>query len=76
MTISFIAADMASCSARAREPAGAARPRSFAARLARGFAPADFAAVFADPDQLALFAPALDAIQPVLTTLAPDPADP
>ena len=49
---------------------------TFAARLARAFAPADFAAVFADPDQLELFAPALDAIQPVLTAVAPDPADP
>ncbi|MEZ4398494.1 MAG: DNA polymerase domain-containing protein [Kofleriaceae bacterium] len=42
---------------------------AFAARLARAFAPADFAAVFADPDQLALFGPDLRQIQPVLTSL-------
>ena len=43
---------------------------TFAARLARAFAPADFAAVFADPDQLDLFARPLAAIAPVLTDLA------
>ena len=42
---------------------------TFAARLARAFAPDDFAAVFADPDQLALFAPSLATIRPVLTTV-------
>lgn len=40
---------------------------TFAARLARAFAPADFATVFADPDQLELFARPLAAITPVLT---------
>jgi DNA polymerase elongation subunit (family B) len=39
---------------------------NFAARLARALAPADFAAVFADPDQLSLFAPPTDAMRPVL----------
>ena len=61
--------------------AGAADPRdydvdhyarvlrtTFAARLARALAPADFAAVFADPDQLSLFAPPTDAMRPVLDT--------
>lgn len=39
---------------------------NFAARLARALAPGDFAAVFADPDQLSLFAPPTDAMRPVL----------
>jgi DNA polymerase elongation subunit (family B) len=39
---------------------------TYAARLARALAPADFAAVFADPDQLSLFAPPMDGIRPVL----------
>jgi DNA polymerase, archaea type len=43
----------------------------FAARLARAFAPDDFATVFADPDQLSLFAVPLDAIRPILTSAAP-----
>lgn len=41
---------------------------SFASRLARALTPADFAAVFADPDQLPLFPPALDGMRPILTT--------
>lgn len=41
---------------------------TFAARLARAFTPDDFAAVFASPDQLSLFAPPTDAIRPVLHT--------
>jgi DNA polymerase I len=40
---------------------------TYAARLARALAPADFAAVFADPDQLSLFAPPTSAMRPVLT---------
>ena len=40
---------------------------AFASRLVRAFTPDDFAAVFADPDQLTLFAPALETIRPVLT---------
>jgi DNA polymerase elongation subunit (family B) len=40
---------------------------TFAARLVRAFTPDDFAAVFADPDQLSLFPPALDAIRPILS---------
>jgi len=39
---------------------------TFAARLARALAPADFAALFADPDQLSLFAPAPETMRPVL----------
>jgi DNA polymerase I len=39
---------------------------TFAARLARAFAPEDFAVVFADPDQLSLFAPAIETIATVL----------
>ncbi|HEX8275685.1 MAG TPA: 3'-5' exonuclease [Longimicrobiaceae bacterium] len=39
---------------------------SFAVRLARALAPADFAALFADPDQLSLFAPPPAAMHPVL----------
>ncbi len=45
----------------------------YAARLARAFAPDDFAAVFADPEQPSLFTPALDAIRPILVAL-PHPA--
>ncbi|WP_321472600.1 DNA polymerase domain-containing protein [uncultured Paludibaculum sp.] len=40
---------------------------TFASRLARAFAPADYAAVFADPGQLSLFAPPLSSISSVLT---------
>jgi len=39
--------------------------RTFATRLARAFRPADFDLVFADAEQLPLFAPALETIQPV-----------
>ncbi|HEU4557809.1 MAG TPA: ribonuclease H-like domain-containing protein [Longimicrobium sp.] len=39
---------------------------NFASRLARALAPADFAAVFAEPDQLSLFAPSTDDMRPVL----------
>lgn len=42
---------------------------TFAARLVRAFAPEDFATVFADPTQLALFARPLGAVQPVLTVI-------
>ena len=38
----------------------------FAARLERAFTPEDFAAVFADPGQLSLFAPAIENVRPVL----------
>ena len=40
---------------------------SYAARLARGLKPADFAAVFADPEQLLLMPPSFDAMRVVLT---------
>jgi DNA polymerase elongation subunit (family B) len=39
---------------------------TFAARLERAFTPDDYATVFADPDQLTLFASAIDTIRPVL----------
>ncbi|MCX5741787.1 MAG: ribonuclease H-like domain-containing protein [Proteobacteria bacterium] len=42
----------------------------FASRLITAFRAEDFAAVFADPDQLTLFAPPLDGIRPILTILA------
>ncbi|HKP73946.1 MAG TPA: DNA polymerase domain-containing protein, partial [Longimicrobiaceae bacterium] len=42
---------------------------SFATRLARALTAEDFAAVFADPDQLSLFAPPVSAMRPILTTL-------
>jgi DNA polymerase elongation subunit (family B) len=40
---------------------------NFASRLERSLAPADFEAVFADPDQLPLFAVSFTAMQPLLT---------
>jgi DNA polymerase elongation subunit (family B) len=46
---------------------------NFAARLARALRPADFAAVFADPEQLSLFAPSIQTMRPVLDQL-PGPA--
>jgi DNA polymerase elongation subunit (family B) len=45
---------------------------NFAARLVRAFSPDDYAAVFADPDQLALFAPSLASIRPILTRVTED----
>jgi len=39
---------------------------TFAVRLARAFTPDDFAAVFADPDQLSLFSPSLSTVRTVL----------
>jgi DNA polymerase elongation subunit (family B) len=41
----------------------------FAARFVRALSQGDFAAVFADPDQPSLFAPALDGMRPVLTVV-------
>jgi len=41
---------------------------NFAVRLQRAFTPADYAVVFADPDQGSLFAPPLELIRPILTT--------
>ena len=41
---------------------------TYAARLARAFSPEDFSVVFADPDQLSLFAPAIDSIRTRLST--------
>jgi DNA polymerase I len=45
---------------------------TFASRLARALSPEDFAAVFDDPGQLSLFAPAFTSMRTVLTRLAPD----
>ena len=39
---------------------------TFAVRLARAFTPADYEAVFADPDQMSLFAPPVETIRTVL----------
>ena len=39
---------------------------TFAARLERAFTPEDYAAMFADPDQLTLFAPEISSIRPIL----------
>jgi DNA polymerase elongation subunit (family B) len=44
---------------------------TFAARLARAFTPADFDAVFADPDQPSLFPPQFGSMRPILTKLGP-----
>lgn len=43
---------------------------NFAARLERAFTPDDYATVFADPDQLTLFAPSIDTIRPILQSPA------
>ncbi|HEU4586454.1 MAG TPA: ribonuclease H-like domain-containing protein [Gemmatimonadaceae bacterium] len=42
---------------------------SYAQRLARAFTPADFEAVFADPDQLSIFSPSVESIRSILTPL-------
>lgn len=42
---------------------------SYAQRLARAFAPVDFETVFADPDQLSIFAAPIESIRTVLTPL-------
>jgi DNA polymerase elongation subunit (family B) len=42
---------------------------SYAQRLARAFTPADFEAVFADPDQLSIFSPSIESIRSILTPL-------
>ncbi|HLZ24140.1 MAG TPA: DNA polymerase domain-containing protein [Ktedonobacterales bacterium] len=48
---------------------------TFAARLAKAFTPDDFAALFEDPEQLSLFAPPIETIQPVLTTVMEPPTE-
>jgi hypothetical protein len=40
--------------------------QTFASRLACAFSPADYEAVFADPDQMSLFLPAVTTIRTVL----------
>ena len=42
---------------------------TYAQRLARAFTPADFSAVFADPDQLSIFTPPIESIEAILTML-------
>jgi DNA polymerase, archaea type len=49
---------------------------TFAARLARALSPDDFAEVFADADQLSLFAPSTATMRPVLEALATSGAPP
>jgi DNA polymerase elongation subunit (family B) len=46
---------------------------SYAERLARAFTPEDFDAVFADADQYALFAPSVESIPAILTSLSQTP---
>jgi hypothetical protein len=48
---------------------------TYAARLARAFSPDDFAAVFADPEQISLFPVDLGLVRPILTILARTSAD-
>jgi DNA polymerase elongation subunit (family B) len=43
---------------------------TFAARLARALTPADFDAVFADPDQFSLLPPSFETMRPILTRLS------
>ena len=47
---------------------------TFAARLACAFSPADYDAVFADPDQMSLFAPAITGIRTTLSRKSQIPA--
>ena len=42
---------------------------TFAARLARAFSEVDYEAVFADPEQMALFGMEVETIRPVLTVV-------
>jgi DNA polymerase elongation subunit (family B) len=51
---------------------------TFAVRFKRAFTPEDYGAVFADPDQLSLFAPPIESIRPILTPAGPtsDPSSP
>jgi DNA polymerase, archaea type len=49
---------------------------NFAVRLFRALTPADFAAVFADANQLSLFAPSTAAMRPVLTPRPQPPSAP
>jgi DNA polymerase I len=45
---------------------------NYASRLSRALRPDDFAALFSDPEQPSLFAPAFDSMRPILTSLAVD----
>ncbi len=47
---------------------------SFASRLARAFTPEDYASLFAEPDQLQLFARPAEDIRPILRQYEPPPA--
>ena len=42
---------------------------TYSARLARALTPADFAAVFSDPDQFSLLPPSFETMRPILTVL-------
>jgi hypothetical protein len=43
---------------------------TYSARLARALTPADFAAVFSDPDQFSLLPPSFETMRPILTKLS------
>ena len=43
---------------------------TYSARLARALTPANFAAVFSDPDQFSLLPPSFESMRPILTTLS------
>jgi DNA polymerase I len=45
---------------------------NYASRLSRALRPDDFAALFSDPEQPSLFAPAFDSMRPILTSLTVD----
>jgi hypothetical protein len=47
---------------------------TFAERLARAFTVEDWATLFAAPEQPSLFAPPVEVIQPILSTLMGPPA--
>ena len=49
--------------------------QTFASRLACAFKPADYETVFADPDQMSLFMPAIGTIRTVLQTKSVANAD-
>ncbi|HEV7558843.1 MAG TPA: hypothetical protein VGO00_25400, partial [Kofleriaceae bacterium] len=49
---------------------------TFASRLARAFAPADFSALLDDPEQQSLFAPAYGSMRTILTTISTAGTDP
>ena len=46
---------------------------TFAVRLERAFTPTDYAALFADPDQMSLFVPRIEEVQTILTKAVETP---